>query len=74
MLRSGCSFEDKLNCLHTSINFFYINFGGLRSTFQSVEQHLSSTKLLFLTETQLSEATISSLFSAPSYFLYSHFS
>ncbi|MPC47932.1 hypothetical protein E2C01_041692 [Portunus trituberculatus] len=40
-----------------------------------MEHHLSSTKphLLFLIETQLSEATDSSPFSIPSYFLYSHF-
>ncbi|MPC14154.1 hypothetical protein E2C01_006910 [Portunus trituberculatus] len=39
------------------------------------EHHLSSTKphLLFLTETQLSEATDSSPFFVRSYFLYSHF-
>ncbi|MPC80690.1 hypothetical protein E2C01_075277 [Portunus trituberculatus] len=55
-------FDNNPKCLDTSLNFFYINFcniRGLRSNFQSVEHHLSSTKthLLFLTETQLSEAT-----------------
>ncbi|MPC21610.1 hypothetical protein E2C01_014600 [Portunus trituberculatus] len=42
----------------------------------STKHHLSSTKpadLLFLTETQLSEATDSSPYSVPSYFLYPHF-
>ncbi|MPC32612.1 hypothetical protein E2C01_025932 [Portunus trituberculatus] len=66
------------NVLTPPSTFFYINFcniRGLRSNFQSVEHHLSSTKphLLFLTETQLSEATDSGPFSVPSYFLYSHF-
>ena len=65
-------------CLDTSSNFLYINFcniRGIRSNFQSVEHHLSSSKphLLFLTETQVSVATDSSPFSVPSYFLYSHF-
>ncbi|MPC53492.1 hypothetical protein E2C01_047386 [Portunus trituberculatus] len=54
------SLSDNHKYLDTSLNFFYINFcniRGLRSNFQSVEHHLSSTKphLLFLTETQLSE-------------------
>ncbi|MPC21310.1 hypothetical protein E2C01_014293 [Portunus trituberculatus] len=55
--------------LDTSLNFFYSNSCNIR------EHHLSSTKphLLFLTETQLSEATDSSPFSVFSYFLYSHF-
>ncbi|MPC48072.1 hypothetical protein E2C01_041837 [Portunus trituberculatus] len=70
--------DASLSVDHTYLNFFYINFciiRGLRSNFRSVEHHLSSTKphLLFLTETQLSEATDSGLFSVPSYFLYSHF-
>ncbi|MPC93629.1 hypothetical protein E2C01_088763 [Portunus trituberculatus] len=61
-------------CLDTSLNFFFMNFcniRGLRSNFQSVEHHLTFTKphLLFLTETQLSEAANSSPFSVPSYFL-----
>ncbi|MPC89480.1 hypothetical protein E2C01_084431 [Portunus trituberculatus] len=65
-------------CLNTSLNFFFINLyniRGLRSNFQFVEHHLSSTEppLLFFTETQLSEATDSSPSSVPSYFLYSHF-
>ncbi|MPC41609.1 hypothetical protein E2C01_035210 [Portunus trituberculatus] len=74
-----CSLGANLKCLYTSLNFLYINFcniRSLRSNFQSLEHHLSSTKphLLFLTKTQLSEATDSSLFSVPSYFLYPHFS
>ncbi|MPC87955.1 hypothetical protein E2C01_082839 [Portunus trituberculatus] len=65
-------------CLDT-INFFYINICNIcsrRSNSQSVERHLSSTKphLIFLTKTQLSEATDTSPFSVLSYFLYSHFS
>ncbi|MPC54814.1 hypothetical protein E2C01_048740 [Portunus trituberculatus] len=56
----------------SSLNFFIIHFciiRGLRSNFQSVENHLSSTKPhLFLTDAQLSEATDSSPFSVPSYF------
>ncbi|MPC85353.1 hypothetical protein E2C01_080123 [Portunus trituberculatus] len=76
--RSDASLSDDYKCLDTSFNFFYINFcniRGLRSNFQSVEHHLSSTipHLLFLTETQQSEVTDSSSFSVPSYFLYSHF-
>ena len=64
--------------LLTPPNIFSITFcniRGLRSNFQSVEHHLSSTKphLLFLTETQVSEATNSNPFSVPSYFLYPHF-
>ncbi|MPC41041.1 hypothetical protein E2C01_034621 [Portunus trituberculatus] len=58
---------DDPKCLDTSLNFFFINFcniRGLRSNFPSVENHLSSSKphLLFLTETQLSEAIPSSPF------------
>ncbi|MPC23969.1 hypothetical protein E2C01_017038 [Portunus trituberculatus] len=58
--RSVCSFEGDPKCLSTSLTFFYINFCNirvLRSNFQSVEHHLSSTKphLLFLTETKLCE-------------------
>ncbi|MPC75529.1 hypothetical protein E2C01_069919 [Portunus trituberculatus] len=75
--RSDCSSYSDPKCLDTSLNFFFISFcniRGLRSNFQSVEHYLSSTKPhLFLTETQLSEATDSSPFSVPSYFLYSHF-
>ncbi|MPC47542.1 hypothetical protein E2C01_041291 [Portunus trituberculatus] len=71
--RSDSPLVNDLKCLDTSLNFFYINFcniRGLRSNFQSVEHHLSSTKphLLFLTETQLSGATDSSPFSVSSYF------
>ena len=56
-----------------SINF--CNIRGLSSNFIPVEHHLSSSKphLLFLTETQLSEATDSKPFSVPSYFLYPRF-
>ncbi|MPC46953.1 hypothetical protein E2C01_040685 [Portunus trituberculatus] len=76
--RLNSSLDDDPKCLDTSLNFFYINFcntHGLTSNFQSVEHHLSSTKphFLFLTETQLSEATDSSPFSIPSYFLHFHF-
>ncbi|MPC41747.1 hypothetical protein E2C01_035350 [Portunus trituberculatus] len=76
--RLDCSLDDDPKCLDTSLNNFYINFcniHGLRSNFQSVEQYLSSNKphLLFLTKTQLSEATYSSPFSVLSYFPYSHF-
>ncbi|MPC45069.1 hypothetical protein E2C01_038754 [Portunus trituberculatus] len=75
--RSDVFLDNDSKCLDTSLNFLYINFcniHGLRSNFQSIEHHLSSTKphLLFLTKTQLSEA-IDSPFSVPSYFLYSHF-
>ncbi|MPC99867.1 hypothetical protein E2C01_095311 [Portunus trituberculatus] len=77
--RSDCSSDSDPKCLDTSLNFFYINFcniRGLRSHFQSVEHHLYSTRphLLFFTHSQLSEATDSSPFSVPSYFLYPHFS
>ena len=70
--------DNDSGCLGTSSSLFYINFcniRGLSSNFQSVEYHLSSTKphLLFLTETQLSEATDSSPYSVPSYYLYPHF-
>ncbi|MPD01860.1 hypothetical protein E2C01_097405 [Portunus trituberculatus] len=70
--RSDTSLDNDPKCLDTSLNFFYINFcnmRGLSSNFQSVEHHLSSTKphLLFLTETQLSEAT--SLF-PPTFFIF----
>ncbi|MPC38563.1 hypothetical protein E2C01_032072 [Portunus trituberculatus] len=76
--RSDSFLNDDPKCLDTSLNFFFINFcniRGLRSNFQSVEYHLSSTKphLLFLTETQMSEATDITPFSVPSCFLYSHF-
>ncbi|MPC43102.1 hypothetical protein E2C01_036739 [Portunus trituberculatus] len=67
--RLDASLNDDLKCLDTSLNFLYINFcniHALRSNFQSVEHHLSSIKPhLFLTETQLSEATESSPFSVP---------
>ena len=76
--RSDCPSDDDFGCLDTSSNTFtldFCNIYGLRSNFQSVEHHLSSTKphLIFLTETQLSVPTDSSSFSVPSYFLYSHF-
>ncbi|MPC54811.1 hypothetical protein E2C01_048738 [Portunus trituberculatus] len=74
---SDCSLDDDPKCLDTFLNLFYINFCNIRdlsSNFQSVEHHLSSTKPhLFLTKTQLSEATDSSPFLVPSYFLYFHF-
>ncbi|MPC45240.1 hypothetical protein E2C01_038934 [Portunus trituberculatus] len=48
---SSDSFRDDYpKCFDTSLNFFYINFcniRGLRSNFQSVEHHVSSTKGLF---------------------------
>ncbi|MPC49657.1 hypothetical protein E2C01_043467 [Portunus trituberculatus] len=47
VLRLDGSFSDDPKCLDTSLNFFYINFcniHSLRSNFQSVEHHLSSTK------------------------------
>ena len=76
--RSDCLSADDLRCLDTSSNTFTLNFcniRGLRSNFQSVEHHLSSTKphLLFLTETQLSVTTDSSPFSVLSFFLYPNF-
>ncbi|MPC55446.1 hypothetical protein E2C01_049381 [Portunus trituberculatus] len=54
--RSDCCFVGDPKYLDTSLNFFFIifcNIHGLRSNFQSVKHHLSSTKphLLFLTET-----------------------
>ena len=65
-------------CPDNSSNSFSIHFcniRGLRSNFHSVEHHLSSSKphLLFLTETQVSVATDSTLYSVPSYFLYPKF-
>ncbi|MPC53890.1 hypothetical protein E2C01_047794 [Portunus trituberculatus] len=76
--RSDFSLGGDPKYLDTSLHFSFINFcniRGFRSNFQSVEHHLSSTKPhLFLTETQLSEATDSSPFSVPSYFLYPQFS
>ena len=65
-------------CLDTSSSTSYLDFcsiRGLRSNFQYVEQHLSSTKshLLFLTETKLSVTTDNNLFSVSSYFLCPHF-
>ncbi|MPC60082.1 hypothetical protein E2C01_054118 [Portunus trituberculatus] len=76
--KSDCFLLGTPNCLDTSLNFFFNNFcniHSLRSNFQSVEHHLSSTTphLLFLTETQLFEANDSSPFSVHSYFLYPHF-
>ena len=69
---------DDLGCLDTSSNTLtldFCNIRNLRSNFQSVEHHLSSTKLhlLLITETQWSGTTESSPFSVPSYFLYPHF-
>ncbi|MPC88504.1 hypothetical protein E2C01_083410 [Portunus trituberculatus] len=43
---SDCSLVGDPKYLETSLNFFFINFcniRGLRSNFQSVEHHLSST-------------------------------
>ena len=76
--RSDCPSADDIGCLDNSFNTFtldFCNIRGLRSNFQSVEQHLCSTKphLLFLTETQLFVTTESSPYSVPSYFLYTHF-
>ncbi|MPC11168.1 hypothetical protein E2C01_003826 [Portunus trituberculatus] len=70
--RSDASLSDDHNF---STLTYLCNIRGLGSNFQSVEHHLSSTKPhhLFLTETQLSEATDSGPFSILSYFLYSHF-
>ena len=67
-----------VSVLTLPLTFFSINFcniRGFRPNFKSVEHHLSSTKphLLFLTETQVSEATDSNPFSVPTYFLYPHF-
>ena len=75
--RSDCPSADDLGCLDTSSNSFsldFCNICGHISNFQSVEHHLSSTKLqlLFLTEIQLSMTTDSSPFSVPSIFLYPH--
>ena len=76
--RSDYPSVDDLRYLDTSSNTFSIyfcNIRGLRSSFQSVEHHLSSSKLhlLFLTETQLSIATDHRPFSVPSYFFYNKF-
>ena len=62
-------------CRDTSLNLSFCNIRGLSSNFASVEHHLSSAKpdLLFLTETQLGEATDSRPYSVPSYFLYTNF-
>ncbi|MPC56606.1 hypothetical protein E2C01_050570 [Portunus trituberculatus] len=56
--RSNSSLDDNPKYFDTSLNFFYINFcniHGLRSNFQYVEHHLSSTKphLLFHTKVHL---------------------
>ncbi|MPC88977.1 hypothetical protein E2C01_083905 [Portunus trituberculatus] len=48
--RSYASLSDDHKCLDISLNFFYNNFcniRGFRSNFQSVEHHLSSTKVIF---------------------------
>ncbi|MPC31260.1 hypothetical protein E2C01_024545 [Portunus trituberculatus] len=55
VLRSDCSLGGDSKCLDNSLNTFFISFcniRGPRSNFQSVEQHLFSTKphLHFLTE------------------------
>ena len=73
--RSDCQSADDLGILDTAFKIFTLDFCNIRSNFQSMEHHLSSTKphLLFLTETQLSVTTDSSPFSVPSYFLYLHF-
>ena len=77
--RSAClNGDDPMRCPDNAPNSFFLNFcniRGLHSNFPSVEHHLSSSKphLLFLTETQLSEATDSNLYSVPSYILYSQF-
>ncbi|MPC44140.1 hypothetical protein E2C01_037804 [Portunus trituberculatus] len=59
--RSDSSLKNYPKYLDTFLNFFYISFCNihiLRSNFQSVKHHRSSTKPhLFLTETLLSEAT-----------------
>ncbi|MPC65174.1 hypothetical protein E2C01_059305 [Portunus trituberculatus] len=44
--RSDCHLVSDPKCLNISLNFFYINLcniRSLRSNFQSVEHHLSST-------------------------------
>ncbi len=58
-----------------SFSIHFCNIRGLRSNFHSVEHHFSSSKprLLFLTNTQVSEATDSNLYSVLSYFLYPQF-
>ena len=63
------------DALSKSLHINFCNIRGLSSNFNSVEHHLSSTKphLLFLAETQVSEATISNLYSVPSYCLYPNF-
>ncbi|MPC56681.1 hypothetical protein E2C01_050646 [Portunus trituberculatus] len=70
VLKLDCFLEDNPKYLDTSLIFFYTNFCNirdLRSNFQSVEHHLSSTKphIIFLIETQLSEAPESSPFTVP---------
>ncbi|XP_050715769.1 uncharacterized protein LOC126998326 [Eriocheir sinensis] len=72
---SGCRPD---RCLDNSLSLFLRNFcniRGLPSNFHSVEHHFSSSKshLLFLTETHVSEATDSNLYSVPSYYLYPRF-
>ncbi|MPC43324.1 hypothetical protein E2C01_036968 [Portunus trituberculatus] len=76
--KSNSFHDDDPKYLDISFNFFNINFcniRGFRSDVQSMEHHLNFTKphLLFLIETQLSEATDSNPFSVLSYFLHSHF-
>ena len=76
--RSDCLSADDLRCFDTSSNIFTLDFCSicvLRSSFQFVEHHRSSTKphVLFLTETQLSLITNRSPFSVPFYFLYHYF-
>ncbi|MPC69405.1 hypothetical protein E2C01_063629 [Portunus trituberculatus] len=74
--RLDCPLSGDPKCLDTSFNFFFITFCNIHglSVCQSVEHHLSSAEPnLFLTEMQLFQATDSSPFSVPSYFLYPHF-
>ncbi len=77
-LRSESTLDsDSEGCLGNFSNLLSVNFcniRGLRFNFHSVEHHISSSKPhLFLTETQVSEATDSSLYSVPSYFLLLNF-
>ena len=74
----GPSVADPAKCPRPRPSFLTVNFcniRGLSSNFPSVEHHLSSANpdLLFLTETQVSEATSSNPFSVSSYYLYPNF-
>ncbi len=69
---------DSQRCLDNSSKFFFTNFCnilGLRSNFHFIEHHLSSSKphLLFLTETKVSGAAESNLYSVLSYCPYCNF-